>query len=157
MSLDDPEYSPVFYKVLTLDKTGVAAKCVQPPRLHTWHDQSRAPSRNTNCVPSINLTTTSTTSAASSTPATYPNNIPLRSTTPEFRGCYGCNKEGHRMNDCPDIQVLLQAGTIAYEGEGNRLRLKDGTWIRRNSGVYCRSSKPPYRTTRHVWNLRAAN
>ncbi|KAJ7226576.1 hypothetical protein C8J57DRAFT_1252510 [Mycena rebaudengoi] len=38
------------------------------------------------------------------------------------------------MNECPELQALLQAGTIAYEGETSRLRLKDGTWIRRNQG-----------------------
>jgi hypothetical protein len=33
MSITDPEYPPIFYKVLVLDSTGNAAKCVQPPRL----------------------------------------------------------------------------------------------------------------------------
>ncbi|KAJ7263523.1 hypothetical protein C8J57DRAFT_1513021 [Mycena rebaudengoi] len=131
MSIDDPEYSPVFYKVLTMDKTVIAAKCVQPPRIQQWGEYNRAPSRNSNRPVSINSSTTTTTAPA---PATYPNNIPLRSTTPDNRGCYGCNKEGHRMNECPELQAMLQAGTLAYDGESSRLRLKDGTWIRRSQG-----------------------
>ncbi|KAJ7229603.1 hypothetical protein C8J57DRAFT_1534354 [Mycena rebaudengoi] len=35
MSIDDPEYSPVFYKVLTMDKTGIAAKPWQRSNLVT--------------------------------------------------------------------------------------------------------------------------
>ncbi|KAJ7208454.1 hypothetical protein C8J57DRAFT_1540661 [Mycena rebaudengoi] len=131
MSIDDPEYSPVFYKVLTMDKTGIAAKCVQPPRIQQWGDYNRAPSRNSNRPVSINSSTVTTAAPA---PATYPNNIPLRSTTPDNRGCYGCNKEGHRMNECPELQAMLQAGTLAYDGESSRLRLKDGTWIHRSQG-----------------------
>ncbi|KAJ7277024.1 hypothetical protein C8J57DRAFT_1714176 [Mycena rebaudengoi] len=133
MSIDDPEYSPVFYKVLTLDQTGIAAKCVQPPRISQhWNEYSRVPSRNQNRTANINNATLPTMPAAP--PTTYPNNIPLRSTTPEIRGCYGCNREGHRMNECPELQALLQAGTIGYDGESSRLRLKDGTIIRRQQG-----------------------
>ncbi|KAJ7139959.1 hypothetical protein C8R43DRAFT_1131703 [Mycena crocata] len=31
MRLDDPEYAPVYYKVMVLDQSGTAEKCVKPP------------------------------------------------------------------------------------------------------------------------------
>ncbi|KAJ7201952.1 hypothetical protein C8J57DRAFT_1260554 [Mycena rebaudengoi] len=38
------------------------------------------------------------------------------------------------MNECPDFQAMLRAGTLAYVGDSSRLHLEDGTWVRRNEG-----------------------
>ncbi|KAJ7635973.1 hypothetical protein DFH06DRAFT_1336122 [Mycena polygramma] len=137
MSITDPEYPPVYYKVLALDTTGVAAKCVQPPRINTsWGDQSqRNPSRTKPNPPSANTTTTS--SNSNSSPATYPNNIPVSSsstTRPDNNGCYGCGTEGHRIGDCPAVKELITKEVIKVDEGTRKLRMKDGSFIRRNQG-----------------------
>lgn len=130
MSITDPEYLPVFYKVLALDTTGNAAKCVQPPRLD-------------GTLPASNVFRTrdgpvgNTGGGGSGGPATYPNNIPLGTASvqkPENVGCFGCHKEGHRINDCADLQELIKQSVVYHDEESRRLRMKDGTFIRRING-----------------------
>jgi hypothetical protein len=49
-------------------------------------------------------------------------------------GCFGCNKEGHRIGECPDIQELI-AKNIVYQDENTkRIRMKDGSFIKRQAG-----------------------
>jgi hypothetical protein len=31
MNLNDPEYAPIYYKVMVMDRSGTAGKCVKPP------------------------------------------------------------------------------------------------------------------------------
>ncbi|KAJ7290737.1 hypothetical protein C8J57DRAFT_1493445 [Mycena rebaudengoi] len=131
MSLEDPEYSPVYYKVLALDQTGIAAKCVQPPRL--WNAASRTASRNGSISQAVNTTSTNAAVPPNSV-VTYPNNIPLRSTMPDYRGCFGCDREGHRMNDCVHLNELLKNQVVAYDKETGKLRMRDGTYIRKQPG-----------------------
>jgi hypothetical protein len=74
MTISDPEYAPVYYKVMALDTTGIAAKCVQPLRISTgWIENNRTPLRTqTNKTPpAVNTTSTD------NSPATFPNNISL--------------------------------------------------------------------------------
>ncbi|KAJ7165279.1 hypothetical protein C8R46DRAFT_900529 [Mycena filopes] len=33
MCLDNPEYTPIYYKVMVMDQSGIAEKCVKPPRV----------------------------------------------------------------------------------------------------------------------------
>jgi hypothetical protein len=74
---------------------------------------------------------------SSSTPATYPNNIPLSgkmvpSVETENRGCFGCGVEGHMIGQCTEIQELLKAGVITHDEQTHRLKMSDGNFIRRN-------------------------
>ncbi|KAJ6452563.1 hypothetical protein C8R47DRAFT_1229380 [Mycena vitilis] len=119
MSIADPEYAPVYYKVLTLDSTGIAAKCVQPPRLtQPWTDSgARGPPR------AKGPATGGTSNPAGL--ATYPNNIPVPT------GCFGCGIEGHRIGDCPEIRDLMGKDVLSIDEETRRVRMKDGSLIRR--------------------------
>jgi hypothetical protein len=129
MSISDPEYPPVFYKVLALDSTGNAAKCVQPPRL-----AGSAPTFSGNNATRPREVQTG---AGSTGPATFPNNIPLGTTLPprqENVGCFRCHKEGHRINDCADLQELLRQNIVCHDEETWRLRMNDGSFIKRING-----------------------
>jgi hypothetical protein len=45
MNLQDPEYAPIYYKVMVMDKSGTAAKCVKPPNVERGEaSRSRPPS-----------------------------------------------------------------------------------------------------------------
>ncbi|KAJ7615069.1 hypothetical protein DFH06DRAFT_1343921 [Mycena polygramma] len=125
MTITDPEYAPVYYRVLTLDTTGVAVKCVQPPRIsQPWQER---PSQKGN---QANASTTGTTGSSSGAPGptTYPNNIPLPN------GCYGCGTEGHRIGDCPEILELKAKNVIKVDESTRRIRMGDGTFIKRTAG-----------------------
>ncbi|KAJ6450732.1 hypothetical protein C8R47DRAFT_1230121 [Mycena vitilis] len=131
MSITDPEYAPVYYQVLTLDRTGIAAKCVQPPRLaQPWTDSNKGYAKT--APPKNPVTSTTGNSAGAAGPSTYPNNIPLGAQGPT--GCYGCGTDGHRIGECPEVQDLLSKNIIAVDQETRRLRMKDGTFIRRMQG-----------------------
>ncbi|KAJ6450141.1 hypothetical protein C8R47DRAFT_1230379 [Mycena vitilis] len=133
MSITDPEYAPVYYKVLTLDSTGVAARCVQAPRIaQPWTDANKGFNKGAPAKPPVTSTTGSSTAAVAPAPLTYPNNIPLGAPPPP--GCYGCGIDGHRIGECPEIQDLLTKNIIAVDPETRRLRMKDGTFIRRSQG-----------------------
>ncbi|KAJ7173091.1 hypothetical protein C8R43DRAFT_944126 [Mycena crocata] len=125
MKLDDPEYAPVYYKVMVLDQSGTAEKCVKPPaigreeRPRTWIKSG---------------STSQTAPNESPNPATYPNNISLGKPTEPFRGCYGCLEEGHRISDCEKVQQLIEKNIMAYNSETRRLTMKNGRYIRRNPG-----------------------
>ncbi|KAJ6481130.1 hypothetical protein C8R45DRAFT_831870, partial [Mycena sanguinolenta] len=100
MKLDDPEYAPVYYKVMVLDQTGLAGKCVKPPEIHHNSSYRPEPPRFLNRPPPTR-----------DSPATYPNNIPLSGTAPSpprELTCFGCAGLGHRISDCPSISDLLQ-------------------------------------------------
>ncbi|KAJ7109525.1 hypothetical protein C8R44DRAFT_635591, partial [Mycena epipterygia] len=141
MKIDDPDYAPVYYRVMVLDKTGTAAKCVKAPKIE---DDEEIPSRTyirppqktfSNPAPSNNAENSNT-----KTPATYPNNIPLgeRKTgnypNPADRGCFGCNELGHRVFECQSIAGLIQKNIITFNEETRRLEMKNGAAIRRNPG-----------------------
>ncbi|KAJ7138962.1 hypothetical protein C8R46DRAFT_921752 [Mycena filopes] len=42
MRLDDPEYAPIYYKVMVMDQSGTAEKCVKPPRMERDEPAMRA-------------------------------------------------------------------------------------------------------------------
>jgi hypothetical protein len=133
MTISDPEYAPVYYKVMALDTTGVVAKCVQPPRINTgWVETNRLPPRT-----QINKTgSTVNTTSTENSPATYPNNIPLGSggvAQTETTACFGCAAEGHRISECPEVRELITKDVLQYD-EDQRLRMKDGSIIRRFPG-----------------------
>ncbi|KAJ7293032.1 hypothetical protein C8J57DRAFT_1490499 [Mycena rebaudengoi] len=76
MKIDDPEYAPVYYRVMVLDQTGTASKCVKAPVLE--ETLARRPSRG---YAVASPATTSSLAAAPPEHVTYPNNIPLGTTT----------------------------------------------------------------------------
>ncbi|KAJ7772524.1 hypothetical protein DFH07DRAFT_733676, partial [Mycena maculata] len=117
MSLDDPSYGAIYFKVLSMDTTGIAVKCI-----------TRTP-------------------RTAASPATYPNSVPLnggaaysrppasqtypRPDTPRSDSCYGCHDKEHRISDCPKLRELIQNGVIKRDEATRRLTWPDGTPIRR--------------------------
>lgn len=131
MKLDDPEYAPIYYKVMVLDKSGTAKDCVKPPFFERTErtPRTRPPANTQSAGPSERPTT----------PATYPNSIPISKTAPsgagrEFTGCFGCLGEGHRISDCQQIADLVKRNVITYNDETRRLTMKNGNQIWRRSG-----------------------
>ncbi|KAF7361899.1 RT-RNaseH-2 domain-containing protein [Mycena venus] len=137
MNLEDPEYAPIYYKVMVMDRSGIAERCVKPPQLGKGEvPRIRPPSRT-----GVPRTESSGVGAAS-----YPNNIPLGRPTgggnPSGNGgantgqiqCFGCDEDGHRMSDCPHLGELVRQGVIYHNEEIRRLVMKNGAPIRKMYG-----------------------
>jgi hypothetical protein len=69
MRLDDPEYAPIYYKVMVMDRSGTAEKCVKPP-ITERRELSRIGPPAGRVVPG-------NVENGPVNPATFPNNIPL--------------------------------------------------------------------------------
>ncbi|KAJ7735338.1 hypothetical protein B0H16DRAFT_1731375 [Mycena metata] len=131
MRLDDPEYAPIFYKVMVMDQTGTAGKCVKPPITDRGETARVQPSRAPMPRPVLDFRPPN--------PTSYPNNIPLGpantgSTNPPPPGCFGCDESGHRISECRRVQELLANGVLARGDDGQRLVMGNGGWIRKNTG-----------------------
>ncbi|KAJ7029250.1 hypothetical protein C8F04DRAFT_1265125 [Mycena alexandri] len=127
MRIDDPEYAPVYFKVMVMDKTGTAEKCVKPPALYQSEPPPPLRTRPPYRPPA----------PENKPPASYPNNIPL-GTAPNERGggseCYGCLENGHRIFEGPAVAELIGKDVMKYNEETRRLCMKNGDAIRRYSG-----------------------
>jgi hypothetical protein len=141
MNINDPEYAPVYYKVMVMDKSGTASKCVQAPAIGRTEDRSLRPTGRV--IPTGNSSANSgvgTDTGSQQSPATYPNNIPLgdksgmRGTDSQNQGCFGCAGIGHRIFECKSVNDLIQKNVITFNQETRRLEMKNGTLIRRNPG-----------------------
>ncbi|KAK6992719.1 hypothetical protein R3P38DRAFT_2412574, partial [Favolaschia claudopus] len=127
MNLEDPDYAPIYYKVMVMDHKGIAEKCVRPP-VDKPSPIKRPPSR-----------TFSRPEPKTSNPATYPNNIPLGSPNAANEGqqnpsCFGCNEPGHRISECRQVTSLLARGIAKHDEATGRLVMASGNRIRRLAG-----------------------
>jgi hypothetical protein len=52
----------------------------------------------------------------------------------ESTGCFGCNKDGHRIGECPEIQELIAQNAVYQDETTKRIRMKDGSFIKRLAG-----------------------
>ncbi|KAJ7446782.1 hypothetical protein FB451DRAFT_1188621 [Mycena latifolia] len=128
MNINDPEYAPIYYKVMVLDQSGIAEKCVKPPFVEkSERPRSRTPAGGNTMSNERN-----------SMPATYLNNIPLGSGSSGSGGnklkCYGCLGDGHQIFECRQIADLVQKNIIVFNDETRRLTMKNGNQIRRMPG-----------------------
>ncbi|KAJ7734668.1 hypothetical protein B0H16DRAFT_1767202 [Mycena metata] len=129
MRLDDPEYAPIYYKVMVMDRSGTTEKCIKPP----YVGRSAGP-RTSGYGPSAN----SGSLDRGGGPASFPNNIPLGNPSAaggsEFRGCYGCLENGHRIFECKQVADLVQKNIIVFNPETRKLVMKNGDIIRWQTG-----------------------
>jgi hypothetical protein len=129
MKLDDPEYAPIYYKVLVLDQRGMVEKCVKPPF---------TPQAATQRTQNFSNSPTAAPPDRPQTPASFPNNIPLGKpmqgggTQPS--GCFGCKEEGHRMTECVQVKELVAKDIITYNEDSRRMVMKNGNTIWRKNG-----------------------
>ncbi|KAJ7070468.1 hypothetical protein C8F01DRAFT_1244205 [Mycena amicta] len=135
MKIDDPDYASTYYKVLALDQTGIASKCVKSPAgiqsSMTSPGFSRRTSYSSSALPPRPQESTI---APLSTPpvpsaATYPNNIPLAE-----QECFGCHGKGHRADRCDELNALIARGVLTRHPETRRIQWTSGAQVRRYMG-----------------------
>jgi len=106
MSLQDPKYGQLYYKVMKLDTTGLAQKCVYREPLHFIQPQVNSVKANSSRVTPNRLPP-----MKQNSPATFPNNIPLRNRSMLGQigpmQCFGCGGKDHMLGDCPQMQELI--------------------------------------------------
>ncbi|KAJ7164610.1 hypothetical protein C8R43DRAFT_946426 [Mycena crocata] len=151
MRLDDPEYAPVYYKVMVLDTTGTAARCVRAPnsessgRMKPQEYVAVEPQHKNTSLGSS--TVSAENNGAARTPSTYPNSIPLggkpggepvgyweQAGFKEQTGCFGCGAEGHRIFDCKTIDKLVKSKVLRFNPETRQLEMGNGAKIRKTYG-----------------------
>ncbi|TFK16853.1 hypothetical protein FA15DRAFT_551587, partial [Coprinopsis marcescibilis] len=122
MSLEDPKYGHLYYKVMKMDQTGLAAKCIyrEPPRqiqqpmtqVYTT-PSTTAPVQHPVIQPSINpLPVMQQPMMQSST--MQPRSMQQQPYEP-FQGCFGCLDLGHRLSECPKMSDLAQRGIVRFD------------------------------------------
>ncbi len=139
MSLQDPKYGHLYYKVMKLDTTGLAQKCVyrEPPHFAQTRISTRnnPPMTATSSKPMIPRQNPPSTFPRQNSPATFPNNFPIRNRgmpTPIAPGkCYGCAGDNHMLGECPRMKELVNDGLAIYDVETRKYRMPDGRNIMR--------------------------
>lgn len=125
LSLNDPDYGPTYYRVMSLDTSGLAAKCIlrEPPSVL---NQSIPYQQNWESKNNV---------SRQGAPPFNNSRIPDQRNNPsEPPMCYGCNKLGHRINECTLVQSLIERGITMRDPVTGHMMMKDGRWIRRNPG-----------------------
>ena len=108
MSLQDPEYGSHYFKVLQIDTTGLAVKCInhEPLQVSATH---LSPNNRPPFVPRPHPPVTQ---AA----VTFPNTIPVQQgQQPHFSQalyCYGCSSPDHMMGECTQMKELIDKGVV---------------------------------------------
>jgi len=136
MSLQDPTYGQLYFKVMCLDATGLAAKCVyrEPIRVTTNPQytmnitEARPPPPPRAVNPYLRP------------PNSYPNNVPLGN-PPQQRPmqrsenrCYGCYGTGHMLGECPGMKELINKNIIYQNPENRKYYMSNGQTIIRHQG-----------------------
>jgi hypothetical protein len=90
MNLNDPEYAPIYYKVMVMDRSGTAEKCVKPPSTDRGESVHMRPLSRTGAPKTEGL----------ANPVAFPNNVPLGGGGQAGGGgdsvsCYGCLGDSH--------------------------------------------------------------
>jgi hypothetical protein len=129
MSLQDSNYGHLYFKVLKMDNTGVALKCITREPLRRQASASNyTPQFVARASPS-----------PAPNPTTYPNNIPMRAQGPpgappgDFH-CFGCHSPDHMLGDCPRMAELATKGVIIYDEITRKYYMKDKRAIFRRMG-----------------------
>ena len=131
MSLSDPKYGHLYFKVMKLDTSGLAQKCVyrEPPHIIQPQVIARA-------NPPM-VATSRTSPSIQRPPVTFPNNLPIRNRPMVGQmgpHCYGCSGNDHRLGECPRMKELLREGTVVLDATNHRYYMSDGGSIMRRNG-----------------------
>ena len=128
MSLQDPKYGLLYYKVMKLDTTGLAQKCVYREPLHLVQPQVHTAKAS---LPRI--TQGRSQPAVQNSHASYPNNLPLgkRSMLSQTgtMQCFGCSGKDHMLGDCPRMKELVKEGIVIYDISTHKYYMPDGGTI----------------------------
>jgi len=123
MSLQDSNYGHLYFKVLKIDNTGIALRCINREPLRRQASASNyTPQFVARVAP-----------FPASNPTTYPNNIPLRAQGPPDRPgappgdfhCFGCHGTDHMLGECPRMADLVTQGLIIYDEITRKFYMKD--------------------------------
>ena len=117
MSINDPKYGQLYFKAVSNDKTGIAAKCIRRSPIQEVGNKRQEPPQHLNIVPAS---------------VVYPNNNKPRQTVNNQQSyrrpnyCYGCFDNDHTLRDCPEIAKLINKGVIKFDSQTRKYHLKDG-------------------------------
>ena len=131
LSVDNPAYGIVYYKVTKLDKNLI--DCLRKPVIQsaptspTYQEKKRykpgqavfhiVPATESNAIPITD-------------PQVYYTKNPMFNPSGDDR-CFGCGGRGHTIRGCQKITELLNAGIIKRSPDSGQLFLQDGTYIKR--------------------------
>ncbi|TEB18493.1 hypothetical protein FA13DRAFT_1719855 [Coprinellus micaceus] len=129
MSINDPAYGHLYYKVLQLDTTRIAAQCIyrEPQRISSAPSYQQPPLQN--AMPPRGSY------QAVNAPATQP---PAPMMFPQENRCYGCNAADHMMSNCPKLAELIGKGIIVQDAATRKFTFPNGLRISRfrNESLY---------------------
>ena len=130
MSLQDPNYGHLYFKVLCLDTTGLAAQCIY-----------RKPSQVITTFPSSNNRPSAPRPqppAVAQAGVIFPNNISLQQPQqPRYSQsmyCYECSSPEHMMRECPQMKELMDKGVLICDLTTHKYYMANGTEIIWNQG-----------------------
>ena len=123
MSLNDPSYGHLYYKVLQMDASGIAARCIyrEPQRVTGAPSYQPSPPQNV-MLPRRSFQT-------ANTPSNQP---PPMMIFPQENRCYGCHGADHMMGECPKMAELLEKGIIIQDAATRKYTFQNGQRIFRN-------------------------
>ncbi|TFK16892.1 hypothetical protein FA15DRAFT_606153 [Coprinopsis marcescibilis] len=127
MSLEDPKYGHLYYKVMKMDQTGLAAKCIyrEPPK------QIQQPITQVYTAPSA--TTVPVQPPVIQPPMMQPRLMQQQPYEP-FQGCFGCLDLGHHLSECPKMSDLAQRGIVMFDAGSRKYFMTNGQPIFRQRG-----------------------
>jgi len=128
MSLSDPKYGHLYFKVMKLDTSGLAQKCVYREPPHITQPRTKIPM----------VATSVSSPQRQNSPTTFPNNLPMRNRsmagqTGPMR-CFGCSGNDHMLGECPRMKELIKGGTVIFDAVTRKYYMPDGRNILRRMG-----------------------
>ena len=126
MSLDDPQYGPLYYQAVKRDASGLVAQCImrKPKQYNEMRpNKAQPPPPQTRELPphpySANLGQQQKNSGG-----VWPRQPGM--SFPATSKCFGCSETSHSLRDCPKMAQLLRQGKVILDHQTFKYRTPDG-------------------------------